>query len=244
MQRGVQAPRPAPAAPSVVALRRCAQRQADDRLRVARLGDQRVELGERADVDVDPLVLRHLRALADVGDAGREEEVDLLVGEAGRGVEPAERLPVGRLLADLLGELALGGRERVLPLLVELAGGDLQQVRETDGLARLADEPQLVAVEHHDPDGAGVRDDLALDLLAVLVAEARLHDAEEAALVDRLGGRALEAGAHGRAVWQGVSRAGQPPRRAARARRRASPRARRRRRARWARGCARCRWRG
>ena len=59
----------------------------------------------------------------------------------GRGVEGAERLPVGGLLADLLGELALGRLERVLALLVELAGGDLQQVGDADRLARLADEP-------------------------------------------------------------------------------------------------------
>ena len=35
---------------------------------------------------------------------------------------------LGRL-ADLLGELALGGLERLLALDVELAGGDLEQVR-------------------------------------------------------------------------------------------------------------------
>src|SRR5688572_12591740 len=39
-------------------------------------------------------------------------------------------------------------------------------------------------------------DDLALDLLAVLVPEAPPHDGEETALVDRLGAEALEAGAH------------------------------------------------
>ena len=92
---------------------------------------------------------------------GGEEEVDLLVGEAGRGEERAERLPVGGLLADLLGELALGGLQRVLALLVELAGGDLEQVGDADRLARLADEPELVAVEHDDADRAGVVDELA-----------------------------------------------------------------------------------
>src|SRR6185503_8653140 len=73
----------------------------DDRLRVGRLGDQLLELGERAHVDVDALVLVHLRPLVDVREPGREEQVDLLVGEAGRGVEAAERLPLGGLLADL-----------------------------------------------------------------------------------------------------------------------------------------------
>ena len=57
------------------------------------------------------------------------------------------------------------------PSLVELAGGDLEQVGDADRLARLAHEPQLVAVEHDDADRAGVGDELALDLLAVLVAE-------------------------------------------------------------------------
>ena len=77
------------------------------------------------------------------------------------------------LLADLLGELALGGLQRVLALVVELAGRDLEQVRDADGLAGLADEPELVVVvEDDDADGARVADELALDLLAVLVAEA------------------------------------------------------------------------
>ena len=103
--------------------------------------------------------------------------MDLLVREARRGEERAERLPFGGLLADLLGELALGGLQRVLALLVELAGRDLEQVGDADGLARLADEPELVAVEHDDADGAGVVDELADRLLAVLVAEVAARDA-------------------------------------------------------------------
>ena len=126
--------------------------------------------------------------------------MDLLVREARRGEERAERLPVGGLLADLLGELALGGLQRVLALLVQLAGGDLEQVGDADGLARLADEPELLAVEHDDPDGAGVVDELADRLLAVLVAEVAALDVEELALEDRLGAGALEAGAHAAAA--------------------------------------------
>ncbi len=80
--------------------------------------------------------------------------MDLLAGEAGRGEERAERLPLGGLLADLLGELALGGLERVLAGLVELAGDDLEQVGDVHGLARLAYEPQGLAVEHDDADRA------------------------------------------------------------------------------------------
>ena len=142
---------PAGATQLFSAPRRCLQpREPDDRLRVGALGDQRLEVRQRADLDVDALVLVHLGALVDVGDAGGEEQVHDLVGEAGRRVEEPERLPLGGLLADLLGELALGGVERLLALLVELAGGDLQQVGHADRLARLADEPQRVAVERDD----------------------------------------------------------------------------------------------
>ena len=64
---------------------------------------------------------------------------------------------MGGLLADLLGELAAGGLERVLAFDVELAGGDLEQVGHADRLARLADEPQLVVVvEDDDADRARV----------------------------------------------------------------------------------------
>src|SRR4051794_10183694 len=59
--------------------------QADQRLGVARLVDQRVELGQRAGLDVDALVL--VRLGLGVRQARREVDVALLVGEAGRGVE-------------------------------------------------------------------------------------------------------------------------------------------------------------
>jgi hypothetical protein len=68
------------------------------------------------------------RLLVGVRDPGRQVEEDLLRREAGRRVERAEVLPVLGALADLLGELALGRLERALPLLVELAGRQLEQV--------------------------------------------------------------------------------------------------------------------
>ena len=121
---------------------RGARQQRDQRLGVLRLGDHRVELRQRADSTSMRSSSSHLGALVDVREPGGEEEVDLLVGEAGRGVEGAERLPVLGLLADLLGQLALGGLQRRLALDVELAGRDLQQVGDAGRLARLADEPQ------------------------------------------------------------------------------------------------------
>src|SRR2546421_527065 len=81
--------------------------QRDQRLGVLGLGEDRVEVREWMELDVDPLVLLDLRALAGVADPGGKEEEDLLGREAGRGVERAEVLPVLGGLADLLGELAL-----------------------------------------------------------------------------------------------------------------------------------------
>ncbi len=69
-----------------------------------------------------------------------------------------------------------------------------------DGLARLANQPQAVAVEDDDADGAGMDDELALDLLPVLVTEATALHVEELAFVDGLGADALEAGAHATAA--------------------------------------------
>src|SRR5689334_7765272 len=91
--------------------------QPDERLRVLGLSEDRIEIAERADLDVDALVPVDLGSLADVRDAGGEVEPDLLVGEPGRRVEGPEVLPVLGLLADLLGQLALGGLERALPRL-------------------------------------------------------------------------------------------------------------------------------
>src|SRR5689334_5689535 len=65
-----------------------------ERLGVGGVGEDRVELGDRPDLDVDALVLLDRGALVDVGDAGGEVEVHDLVGEADRAVVGAERLPV------------------------------------------------------------------------------------------------------------------------------------------------------
>src|SRR5215203_5080697 len=170
--------------------------QRDQRLGVLRLGDDRVDVRRGADLYVDPLVLGGGGPLVDVGDAGRQVQEDLLAGEPGRRVERPELPPVLGALADLLRELALGRLERALAMLVELAGRDLEQVGLAHGLARLADEPQPVAVEHDDAHGAGMVDDRTLDLLPVLVAEGVRAQRDEAALVDGLGPDALEARAH------------------------------------------------
>src|ERR1700710_2901679 len=78
--------------------------QPDQRLRVAHLVDQGVELGERARLDVDALVL--VRLGLGVRQPGREIDDAALVREAGRGVVVVQQLPVLGRLADLLGELA------------------------------------------------------------------------------------------------------------------------------------------
>ena len=148
---------------------------------------------EGAQLDVDALVLLDLGALVDVGDAGGEEEVDDLVGEARGRVEGAEGVPVGGLLADLLGELAAAGLERVLAFDVELAGGDLEQVRDADRLARLADEPQLlVVVEDDDADRARVVDQLALTTSPSSWRNVSAPDGDELAVEQRLGVEPLE----------------------------------------------------
>src|SRR5215213_7803105 len=168
--------------------------QPDQRLRVARLVDERVELGQRARLDVDALVVVDLRL--GVREPRGEVDVALLVREAGRGVEGHEVLPVLGGLADLLGELALGRRERLLPLHVELARGQLEQVGQPDRLARLAHEVDALAVVGDDPDGALVADDVARDLVAVLVAERLRPDGEDLPLVLRLAAERLEARRH------------------------------------------------
>src|SRR5512133_641593 len=168
--------------------------QPDQRLRVGHLVDDRVELGERPYLDVDPLVLVRLRRR--VRQPGGEVDVADLVGEARRGEERVQVLPVRGSLADLLRELALGGLERLLALDVELAGRDLQQVRGADRLARLAHEPERLPVVADDADRPVVADDLAGRLLAVLVAERLLADGEDLALVLDIGADGLELGAH------------------------------------------------
>ena len=78
-----------------------------------------------------------------------------------------------RRLADLLGQLAPAALERALALLVELARRQLEQVGLAGRLARLAHEPDAARRRaRRSPTDAGMRDPLARDLLAVLVAEA------------------------------------------------------------------------
>src|SRR3954447_23495410 len=168
--------------------------QADQRLGVARLVDERVELGQRPRLDVDALVL--LRRGLCAGELGGEVDVTLLVREAGRRVEGREVLPLRRGLADLLGELALRGVERRLALDVELARRQLEQVGRADRLARLAHEVDALAVVRHDPDRALVAHDLARDLLPVLVSEGLRAHREDLALVLRLAVDRLEARGH------------------------------------------------
>src|SRR4051812_5918412 len=175
--------------------------QRDQGLGIRGLGEDDVEIGKGTEFDIDAFVLLDLGPLVDVGDAGGEEQVDDLVGEARGRVEGAEGVPVPSPLADLLGELTAPGLERVFAFDVELAGGDLQQVGHSDRLARLADEPQpLVVVEDDDADRAGVGDQLTLADLTILVAERVPPDGDELALEQGLGLEALEVGAHATAA--------------------------------------------
>ena len=87
----------------------------------------------------------------------------------------------------------LRGLERALALLVELARRQLQQGRLVDGLARLADEQQALAVVGHDRDGARVRDHLALGLLAVRIPEPVHPHRSDPPLPDGLAAEPLEA---------------------------------------------------
>ena len=188
------------------------------------------------DLDVDPLVLLDLGALVDVGDAGGEEQVDHLVGEAGRGVERAERLPVRRPAcrspprarawpppagprprrrACRRGSRA--GRGRRSP---RAAGG--RTTARSSSSTTIPTAPGCVTISRSTSSPSSWRNVLAAD-------------GEELALVQGLGVDALEAGAH----------AAPPPRRGGEKRDVEHPLERGdARRARSARGCARCRWRG
>src|SRR3954453_4368944 len=179
--------------------------QPDQRLGVARLVDERVELGQRARLDVDALVL--VRLGLRVREVRGEVDVALLIREPRRGVEGGEVLPLRRGLADLLRELALGGVERRLALDVELARRQLEQVGGADGLARLAHEVDALAVVGDDGDRALVPHDLARDLLAVLVAERLRADRDELALVPGLPAGGLEARAHAAAASSSKAKA-------------------------------------
>jgi hypothetical protein len=90
------------------------------------LGDRSVEVGERPGDDLDALVLARVGVL--VGEVLGEEDVDDLVEGADAGPEGVQELPAARGLADLLGELAPGGGLGLLPLLVQAAGGQLEDV--------------------------------------------------------------------------------------------------------------------
>src|SRR5215210_5399616 len=126
----VRTPSPRAAAPLPGARRRSAlepaaqEQQADQGLRVAALVDDGVELLERPRLDRDPLA--HDLLARRVGEARREVDVALLVGEPCGGEVGREVLPVLGRLADLLGELPAAALERALPLLVELAGRELE----------------------------------------------------------------------------------------------------------------------
>ena len=65
-----------------------------------------------------------------IGQLSRQEQPHPLVGEPGARVERQISSHLRRLLADLLGELALGGLERRLAGHVELAGRDLRARRQ------------------------------------------------------------------------------------------------------------------
>jgi len=89
-----------------------------------------------------------------------EEQPDPLVGEAGRGPDPAERHQLARADARFLLAFArgadLGSFARV-----ELAGGDLEQPVATGRVPILAHQQHLAVVGHrHHRGGAGVADQL------------------------------------------------------------------------------------
>src|SRR5215204_2942702 len=181
--RGSPATRPSLAAATGRSAEPLAQKQqADHGLRVAAVGDQSFELGERLRHDLDALVVRGLRAL--VAEPRGQEQVALLVGEAGRQEHTHERLPVRGRLADLLGELALRRLEHALALLVQLAGRQLEQRGLLNRLARLANEVDPLAVVGHDGHRAGMLHDLPLGFLAVVEPEA-VHTHPRDAPVER-----------------------------------------------------------
>src|SRR3954452_9137463 len=141
--------------------------------------------------DLDAFVLVGLGSA--IAQAGRVEDVDGLVRHARARHVRRDRLPLLGGLANLLGELALGGLERRLAFLVEAARGDLQEVRVVERLARLADEVQVRVVVDDDARRALVAHDLALDLVAVGEAEAVDRERHDLAFVDRAAPDALEA---------------------------------------------------
>src|SRR5215216_205787 len=98
-------PEPTPSAPEGPE-----PQQRDEALGVVAAPDHVVELAEGRLHHLDPLVL--LRLAAFVVEVPGKVGVHVLLGEAGRGVESRQVLPGSGALADLLGQLALGGLER------------------------------------------------------------------------------------------------------------------------------------
>ena len=103
----------------------------------------------------------------DLGEPCRLEDRHLLLGEAGAREEPLPLGPLLRLEAHLLLQLALRALEVRLALDVELSRRHLEKLGVADRLARLAHEPHHAVAVRDDPHRAGMRDDLALRLLAV-----------------------------------------------------------------------------
>ena len=163
-------------------------------------GDQGTQFVGGKDRDLE--VLAGLEPLGDGRERGREEDMHLLVGEAGRGVEGAEWLDPARGVTGLLLELAARGVGRILAGL-ELARAEFEEPR-GHGEALVADEDELpIVADGDDGHGAGVADDILdegrgawrgrLEMVA--------FDAEDAADVRRLGrapgGRGVARGAGG-----------------------------------------------
>ena len=98
--------------------------------------------------------------------SSREEQVRVLIAEPGRVEELRELDEAARPVADLLLELAAGGLLGRLAVDVALAGRDLEDVVADRG-AELADHDDVVAVDRHDDDRAGMVHDGATELLAV-----------------------------------------------------------------------------
>ena len=128
-----------------------------------------------------------LHALAVVGHvaqvAGQVHPVEL-VGEPRRVVEGDEELPSLGREADLLGQLALGARHRILAVDVELARRELDKDRVERGAVLADDDGAVVVVDGDDRDRAGVVDDVALERGAVRRLERADGHLDQVAAVD------------------------------------------------------------
>ena len=119
----------------------------------------------------------------------------------GGGVERAEGVPVGGLLADLLGELARAASSGSSPSTSSLPAG-ISSRSGTPIASRGWRTSQSCSSSSRTTiaDRARVGDQLAVDDLAVLVAERVAPDGDELAVEERLGADALELGAHATAA--------------------------------------------